>query len=214
MCTTVVVQSLSHVRSFATPWTAAHQASLSLTISQSLLKLMSIKSVMPSSHLIRCCPFLLLPSVFPSIMVFSNESVLHIRGPKYWSFSLSISPFSEYSGLISFRIDWFDLLAVQQTLKESSSTPQFKSTNSPALSFLYGLTLTFIHESIIKVWALTLLISSVRHLYFWTSVFLSVKWVLWEVNGTVAVKHRAQCSAQTKHSPSASCDYPAQSLLF
>ena len=102
------------------------------------------------------------------VSVFSNDSALHIRWPKYWSFSCSISPSSEYSGLISFSIDWFDLLAVQQTLKESSSTPQFKSTNSSALSFLYGPTLTFIHESIIKVWALTLLISSVRHLHFWT----------------------------------------------
>ena len=190
-----------------------HPRSLSITNTWSLLKLMSIESVIPSSHLILCCPLLLLPSVFPSIM-FSSESVLLIRGPKYWSFSFSISPFSEYSGLISFSIDWFDLLAVQQNLKESSSTPQFKSTNSSALSFLYGPTLTFIHESIIKVWALTLLISSVRNLHFWTSIFLSVKWVLWEVNGTVAVKRRAQCSAQTKRSLNASCDYPAQSLLF
>ena len=111
------VQSLSHVRLFATPWTAAHQASLSVTDSQSLLKLMSVEPVMPSNHLIFCCPLLLLPSVFPSISVFSNESVLHIRWPKYWSFSFSISPSNEYSGLISFRIDWFDLLAVQGTLK-------------------------------------------------------------------------------------------------
>ena len=101
---------------FATPWTAAHQASLSITNSQSLPKLMSIESVMPSNHLILCCP-LLLPSIFPSISVFSNESVLHIRWPKYWSFSFSISPSTEYSGLISFRIDWLDLFAVQGTLK-------------------------------------------------------------------------------------------------
>ena len=181
---------------------------------QHMFKLMSIESVMPSNHLILCYPLLLLPSVFPSIRVFSSESAFCIRWPKYWSFSFRISPFNEYSGLISFSIDWFDLLAVQQTLKESSSTPQFQSTNSSALSLLYGPTLTFIHESIIKVWAFTLLISSVRHLHFWASVFLSVKWVLWEVNGTVAVKHRAQCSAQTKHSLNASCDYPAQSLLF
>ena len=103
--------------SFATPWTAARQASLSITNSQSLLKLMPIESVMISNHLVLCRPLLLLPSIFPSIRVFSNESVFHIMGPKYWSFSFSISPSSEYSGLISFRIDWLDLLAVQGTLK-------------------------------------------------------------------------------------------------
>ena len=102
---------------FATPWTAARQASLSITNSQSLLKLMSIESVMPFNHLILCDPLLLPPSVFPSIRVFSSESVLHIRRPKYWSFSFSISPSNEYSALIPFRIDWFDLLAVQGTLK-------------------------------------------------------------------------------------------------
>ena len=111
------VQLLSHVRLFATPWTAAHQASLSIIDSWSLLKLMSIESVMPSNHLILCCPLLLPPSLFPSIRVFSSESVLCIRWPKYWSFSFSISPSNEYSGLISFRIDWLDLLAVQGTLK-------------------------------------------------------------------------------------------------
>ena len=113
----VFVQLLSHVRLFETPWTAAHQASLSITNCRSLLKLMSIESVMPSNHLILCCPLLLLPSVFPSIRVFSNESVLPIRWPKYSSFTFSISPSNEYSGLISFRMDWFDLLAVQGTLK-------------------------------------------------------------------------------------------------
>ena len=102
---------------FATPWTAAHQASLSITNSWSFLKLMSINSVMPSNHLILCCPLFLLPSIFPSIGVFSSESVLRIRWPKYWSFSVSISPSNEYSGLISFRMDWFELLAVQGTLK-------------------------------------------------------------------------------------------------
>ena len=107
------VQSLSTVQLFETPWTTARQVSLSITNSQSLLKVMSIESVMPSNHLIFCCPLLLLPSIFPSIRVFSNESVLRIRWPKYWSFSFSISPSSEYSGLISFRIDCFDLLAVQ-----------------------------------------------------------------------------------------------------
>ena len=106
-----VVQSLSRIQLFVTLWTAACQASLSFTISQSLLKLRSFESVMPSNHLILCCP-LLLPSIFFSIRVFSNESALHIRWPKYWSFSFSISPSKEYSGLISFRIDWFDLLAV------------------------------------------------------------------------------------------------------
>ena len=111
------VQSLSHVQFFATLWTAACQASLSITNSRSLLKLMSIELVMPSNHHILCHPLLLLPSIFPSIRVFSNESALHIRWPKYWSFSFSISLSNEYSGLISFRIDWFDLLAVQGTLK-------------------------------------------------------------------------------------------------
>ena len=109
------VQSLSRIQLFVTLWTAAHQASLSITNSQMLLKLMSIESVMPSNHLILCCPLLLLPSIFPSIRVFSNESGLHIRWPKYWSFSFS--PSNEYSGLISFRIDWVELLAVQGTLK-------------------------------------------------------------------------------------------------
>ena len=111
------VQSLSRVQLFETPWTAARQASLSITNSQSLLKLMSIKSVIPSNHLILCCPLLLLPSIFPSIRVFSNESALRIRWTKYWSFIFNISPSNEYSGLISFGMDWLDLLAVQGTLK-------------------------------------------------------------------------------------------------
>ena len=111
------VHSLSHVRLFVIPWTAAHQASLSITNSQSLLKLMSIESVMPSNHLILCCPLLLPPSILPSIRVFSNESVLHIRWPKYWSFSFNISPSNEHPGMISFRMDWLYLLAVQGTLK-------------------------------------------------------------------------------------------------
>ena len=111
------VQLLSHIQLCLTPWNAAHRASLSITNSQGLLKLISIESVMPSSHLILCHPLLLPPSIFPSIRVFSNESVLCIRGPKYWSFSFSISPSSEYSGPISFRIDCLDLLAVQGTLK-------------------------------------------------------------------------------------------------
>ena len=111
-----VVQSLSHAPLFGTPWNAAHQAFLSFTISQSLLKLMSTKSVVPSKHLILCHP-LLLPSIFPSIGVFSKESALHITWPKYWSFSFTISPSIEYSGFTSFRMDWLDLLAVQGTLK-------------------------------------------------------------------------------------------------
>ena len=108
---------LSCVQLFATPWTAAHQASLFITNSRSLLKLMSIESVMPSNHLILCCPLLLLPSIFPSIRVFSNESVLFIRWSIYWTFSFSISPSNEHPGLISFRTDWLHLLAVQVTLK-------------------------------------------------------------------------------------------------
>ena len=116
------VQSLSRVQLFETPWTAALQASLSITNSRSLLKLMSTESVMPSNHLILCHTLLLLPSIFPSIRVFSNESVLHIRWPKYWSFSFSISPSNECSGLISFRMDWVDLLAVQGTLESLLNT--------------------------------------------------------------------------------------------
>ena len=110
-------KSLSQVQLFVTPWTAAHQASMSITNSQSLLKLMSIKSVISSNHLIICCPLLLLPSIFPITRIFSNESVLRIRWPKYWTFSFSISSTREYSGFISFRIDCFDLLAVSGTLK-------------------------------------------------------------------------------------------------
>ena len=113
---TISVQLLSHVQLFETPWTAAHQVSLSITNSQSLLKLMSIGSVISPSHLIFCCPIFLPLSIFPNIRVFSNESALCIRWPKYWSFSFSISPSNEYSGLISFRMDWLDLLAVQATL--------------------------------------------------------------------------------------------------
>ena len=128
------VQSLSRVRLFAAPWTVAHQASLSITNSQSLLKLMSIESVMPSSHLILCHLFLLLPAIFPSIRVFSNESVLHIRWPKYWSFSFNVSPSNDYSGLISFRMDWLDLLAVQGTLKSLLQHHSSKSINSSVLS--------------------------------------------------------------------------------
>ena len=111
------VQSLSRVRLFVTPWIAAHQVSLSITNSRSLLKIMSIESVMPSNHLILCHPLLLLPPIPPSIRVLSNESTLRMRWPKYWSFSFSISPSNEHPGLVSFRMDWLDLLAVQGTLK-------------------------------------------------------------------------------------------------
>ena len=135
------IQSLSHIQFFATPWTAAHQASLSIPNSWSLLKLMSTVSVMPSKHLILCCPLLLLPSIFPSIRVFSNELLLHIRWSKCCSFSFSISLSNEYSGLISFSLDWFDLLAVLGTLKSF-----LKIINSVVLSFLYSPTLTSTHD--------------------------------------------------------------------
>ena len=141
------VQSLSRVWLFATPWTAAHQASLSITNSQSLLKLVSIESVMPSNHLILCHPLLLLPSICPSIRVFSNESAFHIRWPKYWSFSFNISPSNEHPGLISFRMDWLDFLAVQGTFKSLfQHISKWKEINSSVLSFLYIPTLTSIHD--------------------------------------------------------------------
>ena len=139
------VQSLSCVQLFATPWTAAHQASLSITNSWSLHKLMSIESVMPFNHLILCHTLLLLPSIFPSIRAFSNESALHIRWPECWAFSFNISPSNEHLGLTPFRMDWLGLLAVQGTLK-SSPTPQFKSIIFLELSFLYSPTLTSIHD--------------------------------------------------------------------
>ena len=136
---------LSHVWLFATPWTVAQQVSLSITNSRSLLKLMSINLVMSSNYFILCHPLLLLPSVFPSIRVFSKESVLCIRWPKYWIFSFSISLSNEYSGEISFRIDWFDFLAVQGTLK--NLLQYFKSINSSVLSFLWS-------NSHIHIWLL------------------------------------------------------------
>ena len=140
------VQSLSRVRLFATPWITALQASLSITNSRSSLRLTSIESMMPSTHLILCFPLLLLPPIPPSIRVFSNESTLLMRWPKYWSFSFSIVLSKEIPGLISFRMDWLDLLAVQGTLQESSPTPQFKSINFSVLSFLHSPTLTSIHD--------------------------------------------------------------------
>ena len=130
---------------FATPWTAACQASLSFTISWNLVKLTSIESVMPSNHLILCHPLLLQPSIFPNIMIFSSESTLCIIWPKYWSFNFSISPFNEYSGLISFRIDGLDLLNVQVILK-SPPAPQFEGISSSAFSLFYFPVLTSIHD--------------------------------------------------------------------
>ena len=137
------VQLLSHVQLFSTPWTAALQAFLSITNSQSLLKPMSIKSVMPSNHFILCGPLILLPSIFPTIRVFSKESVLCIRWPKYWSFSFNTSPSNEYSGLISFRKS---VPCTPRDSQESSPTPQFKSIDSSSFSFLYSPTLTSIHD--------------------------------------------------------------------
>ena len=151
----IVVQLLSHVLLFVTPWTAARQASLSFTISWSLLKLMS-NSVMPSNHLILCHPHLLLPTNLPSIRIFSSESALCIRWPKYWSFSFENSPSNEYSGLISFMIGWFDLLAVRDS-QESSPAPRFERINPLVLSLLYGPTLTSIHDywktRALNIWA-------------------------------------------------------------
>ena len=138
------VQSLSRVRLFATPWITAQQASLSITTSWSSLRLTSIESMMPSSYLILCRPLLLLPPIPPSIRVFSNESTLRMRWPKYWSFSFSIIPSKEIPGLI-LRMDWLDLLAVQGT-QESFPTPQFKSINSSVLSLLHSPTLTSTHD--------------------------------------------------------------------
>ena len=123
-----MVQSFSCVRLFVTTWTIASQVSLFFTISRSLLKLLSLESVMPSNHFILCHPFLLLPSILPSIRIFSNESTLHVWWPNYWGFSFSISPFSEYSGLISFRIDWFDLLVVRGTLKSLLQNHSLKAS--------------------------------------------------------------------------------------
>ena len=138
------VRSLSHVQLFATPWTTAHQVSLSVTNSRSLLKLMSVESVMPSNHLILCRPLLLLPSIFPSIRVFSNKSVICIRQPKYWTFRFSITPSNEHSVLISDWLVWSP--CSPRDSQESSPAPQFKSINSSVLSFLYSSTLTSIYD--------------------------------------------------------------------
>ena len=158
------VQSLSCVWLFATPWIAALQASLSITSSWSLPKLMSIESVMPSNHLILCRPLLLLPSIFPSIRVFSSKSVLHNRWPKYWSFSFSISPFNEYSGLVSFRIDWFDLCCRRDSWEFSA--PQLESINSLVLSILYGPTLTSVHDHWKETMALTIQANAISNFHY------------------------------------------------
>ena len=140
----MTVQLLSHDRLLVTPRTAVRQASLSITDSQSLLKLLSIESEMPPNHLILCHPLVLLPSIFPSIRIFSKESVLHIRWSKNWSFSFNISPFNEYSGLISFRIDWFDLLAVQGTLRVSPKTAVTRLLSSEVLTGAIGSLLSLV----------------------------------------------------------------------
>ena len=148
------VQPPSHVQLFATPWTATCQVSLSISYYRSLLKLMSFESVMPSNHLILCCPLLFPPSIFPSIRVFSSESVLHIRWPKYWSFSFSISPSNEYSGLMSFRMNWLDLLAVQGTLK---SLLQHHTSKASILwcSAFFIVQLSYLHMTTGNIIALT-----------------------------------------------------------
>ena len=172
--TFVVVQSLGHIWLFVTPWTAAHQASLSFTISWNLLKLMSIESVMPSNHLVLYRSLLLLPSIFPRIRVFSNEQALHIRWPKYLSLSLSISLSNEYSGLVSFRIDWFDLLAVQGTLK---SLLQHHSSKASILwcSAFFMVQLSHPYMTTGKIRALTrqIFISKVMSLLFNSCLGLS-----------------------------------------
>ena len=165
----IVIQSLSHVQLFAAPWTAACQASLSFTISQSLLKFMSIESAMPSNHLILHHP-LLLPSVFPRIRVFSNESALCIRWPKYWSFSISMSPSHEYSGLISFRIDWFDLLAIQGTLKSLLQHHSSKQT-------LFGTQPSLWSNSHICTWLLEIALTIQLNYTFQVQYKYWVKWL-------------------------------------
>ena len=142
----LLLSRFSHVRLCVTPWTAAHQASLSLTNSWSLLKFMPIEPVMPSNHLTLCHPLHLLLSIFPRIRAFSNESLLTIRWPKYWSFSFSISPSNEYSWLISFRMDWLDLLEIQGTLKSLLQHHSSKASILPALNFLHSATVTSIHD--------------------------------------------------------------------
>ena len=167
------VQSLSPVRLFVTPWTAAGQASLSITNSQSLLRVMSIESVMPSNHLILCYPVLLLPSIYPSIKVFTNESVFRIRWSKYWGFSFSINPFNEYSGLISFRRDWFDLLAAQGALK---SFLQCYSSKASILWYSAFFMVQFSHPYVItgKTIALSIWLLSGSSQIFTLSTYFSL----------------------------------------
>ena len=168
------VQSLSRVRLFVTQWTAAHQSSLFIANSRSFLKLMSIESVMPSNHLILCHPFLLLPSIFPTIRVFSNESVLRIRWPEYCSFSFSISPSNEYSGLISFRMDWFNFLTVQGTLK---SLLQYHSSKASILrhSAFFMVQLSHPYMTTGKTIYLSIMFSRFSHIIIWSLIhsFLS-----------------------------------------
>ena len=187
-------QSLSHVQLSASPWTAAHQDSLSITNSQSLPKLMSIESVMPSNHLILCCPLLLLPSIFPGIRVFSNESALLIRSPKYWSFSFNIGPSNEHLGLISFRMDWLDLLAVQGTLKSllqhhssKASILQHSAFFTVQLSHPYmttGKTIALTRRPLVgKVMSLLLnMLSRLVITFLLRSKRLLISWLQWESN--------------------------------
>ena len=171
-------QSLSHAHLFATPWTATRQAALSFAISWSLLRLLSVELVMPSNHLILCRPLLLVPSIFPSIRVFSNESVLRIRWPKYWSFSFNISLSNEYSGLISFRIDWFNLLAVQGTLKSFLQHHSSKASILPR-SALFMVQLSHPYMTARKTIALTISIPHMEYLilcFSWSPTRLHEHW--------------------------------------
>ena len=168
------LQSLSHVQLFVTPWTAACQASLSITTSQSLSKLMSIVSVMLSNHLILCRPLLLLPSIFPSIRVFSNESALHIRWLKYWSFSFNISPSNEHPGLISFRMDWLDLLAVQGTLK---SLLQHHRGNQKLTVVIWKHNVSFASLLMSHSYVLNFLISKQVSMGTEAFLFYNTKWI-------------------------------------
>ena len=160
------VQLLSHVRLFVTPWTAAHQASLSITNSWSLPKPMSIESVMPSNHLILCRPLIFLPSIFPSIRVFANESAIHIRWPKDWSFGFNISPSNQHPGLISFRMDWLDLLAVQETVKSLLQDHHSKA------SVLW-------HSAFFLVQLSHLYMTTGKKSQLWPYGPLSANWCLW-----------------------------------
>ena len=173
----IVVRPLNHVQLFAMPWAAAYQAALSFTIFRSSFKLVSIESVMLSHHLNLCCPLILLASIFPSIRVFSKESVLHIRWPKDWSCSFSISPFNEYSGLISFKIDWFDLLAVQGTLKSLLQHNNSKAS-VPLCSAFFMVRLSHPYVTTGKTKALTMqtFVGKVISLLFNTTVWVCLSW--------------------------------------